>query len=158
LLERKVSRGLSRFSVTLPEVLAEGEAALRRDEFSHVGFDEALTDLTGALKSKWLEVTAEAGRLDETLQRKAEGAERNLLAAIDKLKSQGRKAMDRVTGRDQEQRDKLLAHVLPGGSPQERVLSPLPFMARHGPDLPARLLEVVMKVPDGRMAVRLWRG
>ncbi len=158
LLERKVSRGLKRFSVTLPDVLAEGEAALCRDEFSHVGFDEALTGLTTALQSRWLEVTAEAGRLDETLQRKAEGAEKNLLAAIEKLKIQGRKAMDRVTGRDQEQRAKLLSHLLPGGNPQERVLSPLPFMARHGPDLPARLLEVVSRVPDGRMAVRLWRG
>ena len=121
------------------------------------GFEQALTELEKALSSKWLEVTAEAGRLDETLQRKAVGAEKNLLAAIGKLKSQGRKAMDRVTGRDQEQRDKLLAHLLPNGLPQERVLSPLPFMARHGADLPARLLDVVQHVPDGRMAVKLWR-
>ncbi len=158
LMERKVSRALTRFETTLPEVLQEGEAALEGEVFSHEGFDRALTELENALQSKWLEVTVEAARLDETLRRKAEGAEQALLKAIDKLKGHGRKAMDRVTGRDREQRDKVLAHLLPGGKPQERVLSPLPFMARHGADLPSRLLKVVEKVPDGRMAVRLWRG
>ncbi len=158
LMERKVSRALTRFEVTLPEVLSEGEAALKGEEFSHGGFDRALTDLETALSSKWLEVTVEAARLDETLKRKAEGAEQTLLKAIDKLKGHGRKAMDRVTGRDREQREKVLAHLLPGGQLQERVLSPLPFMARHGADLPSRLLRVVEKVPDGSFAVRLWRG
>jgi hypothetical protein len=81
-----------------------------------------------------------------------------LLRSIDRLRDHGRKALDRVTGRDREQKEKLLAHLLPGGEPQERALSPLPFMARHGADLPARLLEVVARAPDGHFAVRLWRG
>jgi len=155
LVERKVEKALARFGRTVTEVLRDGEAALEGSELEPEEFDEALTRLTEALDGAFTEVRDEAGRVDETLLRKAEGSEKEILRAIDRLRDHARKAMDRVTGQDAERRRKVLAHLVPGGKPQDRVLSPLPFLSRHGPKLVGKLLEVVREHPDGDRIVYL---
>jgi len=154
LVERKVEKGLAGFSAGIEEVMEKGEEALIEDDRPEE-FDAALTRLTEALEGALVDVRDQAGKVDDVLLRKAIGAEMQLLRAIDTLRDHGRRALERVTGRDVERRRKVLAHLRPAGTPQERILSPLPFFARHGLTLPSRLLEVVSHHPDGRLAVFL---
>jgi uncharacterized protein YllA (UPF0747 family) len=156
LVEKKVEKALDRFGTTVGDVLASGEDALRGSEPRPGEFDRALTDLTGALENAWTEVHDEAGRLDETLLRKAEGSEKEIMRAIDRLRDHARKAMERITGQDAERRRKVLAHLVPAGKPQDRVLSPLVFLARHGLGLLGKLARVVTESPAGDRIVYLW--
>ncbi|MHC4470472.1 MAG: bacillithiol biosynthesis protein BshC [Planctomycetota bacterium] len=154
LVEGKVERALGRFEASVGDVLEEGEDVLRA-EFEPGEFDSALSRLEEALESAYEDVRKEAGVVDEVLRRKAEGAARELTKSIERLRGHGRRALERATGMDLERRLKVLAHLLPLGQPQDRVLSPVPFLVRHGFGLIRRLLEVVTEWPEGRRAVYL---
>jgi hypothetical protein len=93
--------------------------------------------------------------VDEVLERKAAGAEEALRQAIGRLRDHARRAMDRVTGRGEERKRTVLNHLRPRGGSQERTLSPLPFLARHGPGLVRDLVRVLVEHPDGDFAVFL---
>lgn len=155
LVEGKVERALTKFGVDARAVAEAGEDALKVKDDNPEEFDSALTDLEDALQRALADLGEEAGRIDEVLLKKTSGAEKEMMRAIDRLRDHGRRAMDRVTGRDREQREKILSHLRPGGGAQERVLSPLTFLARHGLDLAVRLLEVVTERPDGDFAIYL---
>ncbi len=155
LVEGKVERALARFGVDLSEAIEKGEEALAGRGFEPEEFDRALSGLEAAMERALRGVREEAGRVDEVLLRKAEGAEREILRAVHRLRDHARRAADRVLGTDRERARKVLAHLRPRGAPQERVLSPLPFLARHGTGLVKRLLEVVREAPDGCFAVYL---
>ena len=155
LVEGKVEKALAAFGRTVEDVVAGGEAALAPEDLRPEEFDRALTRLTELLEEGFPDLRSEAGKVDETLLRKAEGAEREMFSALDRLRDHARKAMERVTGQDAERRRKVLAHLLPGGMPQDRGLSPLPFLCRHGEGLVDRLLDVVRAEPSGRLAVYL---
>jgi len=155
LVEKKVEKALGRFGTTATAVLEHGEAALRANEPRPGEFHEALKGLERALDHAWTRIHDEAGRLDDTLLRKAQGSEREIMKALDRLSDHGRKALMRVTGQDSERRRKVLEHLLPSGKPQDRVLSPLPFLARHGERLFEKLLRVVRCRPSGSRVVYL---
>jgi uncharacterized protein YllA (UPF0747 family) len=155
LVEKKVERALGRFGTTAAAVLARGEEALRENEPKEGDFHRALTEVEEALQSAFPGVRDEAGRLDDTLARKAAGSEKEIMRALTRLRDHGRKALERVTGQDAVKRAKVLAHLLPGGAGQDRSLSPLPFLARHGTKLLDRLAEVVRRYPDGDRIVYL---
>jgi uncharacterized protein YllA (UPF0747 family) len=154
LVEGKVERALQRFRTGVTSVLEGGEAALRGD-FEPGEFERALTSLEEAMEDAYETVRDEAQAVDDVLLRKVEGAERELMKAINRLRDHGRRALERVTGTDDERRRKVLAHLLPLGQVQDRVLSPLPFLVRHGFGLIRRLLEVVTRWPQGNRAVFL---
>lgn len=153
LVEHKVEKALARFGVPVGDVVARGEEALAPGELRPEEFDRALADLTAALERGFPEIHAEAEKVDETLLRKAEGAEREVMGALDRLRDHARKAMERITGQDEERRRKVLAHLRPEGKPQDRVLSPLPFLCRHGERLLPKLLEIVREHPGESRAV-----
>jgi len=155
LVEKKVEKALGRFGASAPSVIERGEAALRANDPRPGDFHTALMSLEEALDDAWTRIHDEAGRLDETLLRKARGSEKQIMKAIDGLRDQGRKAMERVTGQDGDRRSKVLSHLLPSGKPQDRILSPLPFIARHGDRLFGKLLEVVKRHPAGDRVVYL---
>jgi len=155
LVEKKVEKSLARFGTTAVAVLLGGEPALRENEPRPGDFHDALTQLEDALDRAWSGIHDEAGRIDETLVRKALGSEKQILKAIDGLRDQGRKAMERVTGQDADRRSKVLTHLLPSAKPQDRILSPLPFLARHGDRLLEKLLQVVRSHPAGDRIVYL---
>ena len=155
LVEGKVERALKHFEAEAAEVSRRGEAALREQDETPRDFDAALTDLEDAMRRALEDLVDEAGRVDQVLLKKTAGAEKELMRAIDRLRDHGRRAMDRVTGRDQDRREKVMAHLRPEGKPQERVLSPLTFLTRHGMDLLGRLLSLVEERPDGGFVVYL---
>jgi hypothetical protein len=155
LVEGKVERALAAFGVDLARVLAGGEAALAGAGSSPVEFERALSDVERALAEAYPAVRAAAERVDEVLTRKAAGAEEALRQSIDRLRAHARRAMDRVTGRGEERRRTVLNHLVPRGERQERILSPLPFLARHGPGLVRDLVRVLVEHPQGELAVFL---
>jgi uncharacterized protein YllA (UPF0747 family) len=155
LVEKKVEKALGRFETTAAAVIERGEAALRENEPAEGEFHRALTDVEEALRGAFPGVRDQAGRLDDTLVRKAAGSEKEIMRALDRLRDHGRRALERVTGQDAVRRGKVLAHLLPGGAGQDRTLSPLPFLSRHGLKLLDKLAEVVRSDPDGDRIVYL---
>jgi bacillithiol synthase len=77
--------------------------------------------------------------VDPTLGGSAEATRTALLKEIEKLKGRVIKAEKRQQEQVQEQIERAQTNLFPSGKPQERVLSPLSFLNKYGPDLFTRL-------------------
>jgi bacillithiol biosynthesis cysteine-adding enzyme BshC len=91
------------------------------------GIDQSLVGALGALRNQSL---AHAQR-----------AERKILRRI--------KAVDEIRA---SQLDRARAHLMPGGEPQERVLSVFSYLARHGPELLTRIYESIETTWEAKVA------
>ena len=73
--------------------------------------------------------------VDPTLERPIQGARQQALSGTHEVE---RKLVQHLKRRQETEFSQLArarTAVLPGGKPQERVLTIAPFLARHGPDL-----------------------
>jgi uncharacterized protein YllA (UPF0747 family) len=73
--------------------------------------------------------------IDPTLERPIQGAQQQALTGTQEVE---RKLIQHLKRRQETELSQLArarTAVLPGGKPQERVLTIAPFLARHGPGL-----------------------
>lgn len=137
LVERKVDKVLEKLG-TGPEALEDGGATVIREQTRSSrppDVEEAISDLRVALGSALERVEDRIGR---TLP--------GIRSAVGKARSQAFRAVQELEGqvdaRVRERQEVLIAqirkaatHLYPDGRPQERVISPLYYLARYGPDL-----------------------
>ncbi len=98
-----------------------------------------LAELARSLTEGYRRLIDEASRIDPSL-RGSLGALRN--ESLARLAESERKIVRRVRVREEvlvARLDRVRAHLRPEGQPQERVLSPVSFLARFGPELLRRL-------------------
>jgi bacillithiol biosynthesis cysteine-adding enzyme BshC len=153
LLPEKTARVLGRYGLTVADLAgAHGAsqeqtlAALhRRLALEHAGVD---LDAPFAAASAALDALLDGLRplatgVDASLDRAVEAARAKARRALRALEQKTARAAKRKHAVIYERLGRAAVVLFPGGAPQERVLSPLAFLAAEGPDLPRRLLDVL---------------
>lgn len=81
------------------------------------------------------------GEIDPTLAGPLGAARNRALLEVARAEKKALGAVKRVHAAELQTLDRVLAQLRPLGEPQERVVSILPYLARHGPGLLSRILE-----------------
>jgi bacillithiol biosynthesis cysteine-adding enzyme BshC len=154
ILDARSEKLMARYGLSLPDFF-HGEGALREKISAKLippqlagALGEAALAVDGALHRLRAEMTGFDGSLVRALDKSA----RKIRYQVEKL---GRKAGRESLARDaRASRDaaSLYGSIYPEGHLQERLYSILPFLARHGLDLPGRIYEAIeLDCPDHRV-------
>jgi uncharacterized protein YllA (UPF0747 family) len=136
-VEAHVDRALARFGVTLEQLLDPGTDVLARAAREHLPPDTvaAIAGLRLDIAARYAELRAGAEAVDPTLVRPVEGAERRALDGLARVEAKLVRNLKRRHDTELRQLARARESVLPRGRQQERVLSVVSFLARHGPSL-----------------------
>lgn len=154
LLEARTAKLLARYRLAIPETMVTEEALRER-----VAATLVPSNLENAFAETAVELDERLNRLNDELQRFDPTLAASLAKSRAKMKYQLGKAQ-RKTAREILRRDEratsdaqhLSALLFPQRHLQERFYSILPFLAAHGTDVPARLLDhVSLACPDHRV-------
>jgi bacillithiol synthase len=132
IIEPPVERILKKYDLTAPEFVTRGRAALEERLLAGTTAAAAFRDALQQLKAGFSELHAnlepfEKG-LGKALNRSESSVKFNLERLQRKLGASLLRAEDTATG----QFTRLEAHLLPGGTPQERTVSFLEFQMKFG--------------------------
>ncbi|HET9294874.1 MAG TPA: bacillithiol biosynthesis cysteine-adding enzyme BshC [Gemmatimonadales bacterium] len=145
LIEPRVDRVLDKFGVEIAELLEPGgrlETRLARDQLP-LEASAALADLRAAIERGYTTLEAMARDVDPTLQRPIQVLRHGALTGTQDAEKKLIQHLKRRQETELGQVDRARTALLPGGKPQERVLTAAPFLARYGPDLlPALAAEI----------------
>jgi bacillithiol biosynthesis cysteine-adding enzyme BshC len=134
LVEAKTDRTLERLGL-LPQDLArsEGELASRvLTEELPQGAVRALEELRRAIGEGYASLSAEAVRVEKTLEKPVESARNQALLGTREIEKRLVAALKRHQETLIAQLARAREHLYPEGRPQERVLTAASFLARHG--------------------------
>jgi bacillithiol biosynthesis cysteine-adding enzyme BshC len=153
LLDARAEKLLSRFGLSLPDIMVHAEALRERI---------ARTLVPDGLRGRFTETSAEAARLldalsgelhrfDPTLAAATARSRAKILYQIEKLRRKTERETLRRDARATSDAAYLRGLLYPEGHMQERLHSILPFLALHGLDLVDRLYaQVRPECPDHR--------
>jgi bacillithiol synthase len=148
LVEPRVDRVLAKFGIELAELLEPAgglEARLVRSQLPSEAV-AALEAIRAAVDRGYATLEQSAGSIDPTLVRPVQGARHQALAGSQEIEKKLVQHLKRRQETELGQIARARTAVLPGGKPQERVLTLAPFLARYGPAL----------VEDLRDAIEAW--
>jgi bacillithiol synthase len=148
LVEPRVDRVLEKFGIDLAELLEPSgsvEARLVRSQLPSEAL-EALASVREAVEEGYGTLEKTASDIDPTLVRPIQGARHQALAGAQDVEKKLVQHLKRRQETELGQIGRARTAVLPGGKPQERVLTVAPFLARYGPAL----------VDDLRDAIEGW--
>jgi bacillithiol biosynthesis cysteine-adding enzyme BshC len=148
LVEPRVDRVLEKFGIDLGELLEPSgalEARLVRSQLPGEAL-EALAAIRAAVEGGYGTLEQSASDIDPTLARPIQGARHQALAGTQEIEKKLVQHLKRRQETELGQIGRARTAVLPGGKPQERVLTVAPFLARYGPAL----------VDDLRDAIEGW--
>ncbi|HJR50948.1 MAG TPA: bacillithiol biosynthesis cysteine-adding enzyme BshC [Gemmatimonadales bacterium] len=148
LVEPRVDRVLEKFGIDLAELLEPSgslEGRLVRSRLPGEAL-EALASIRAALEQGYGRLEQTASDIDPTLVRPIQGARHQALAGTQDIEKKLVQHLKRRQETELGQIGRARTAVLPGGKPQERVLTVAPFLARYGPAL----------VDDLRDAIEGW--
>jgi bacillithiol biosynthesis cysteine-adding enzyme BshC len=134
LVEAKVDKVLERFGLA-PGDLAQSEGALAsriaREDLP-ASAAAALADLRSAVTERYAAVQAEAAAVDKTLGKTVESARNQALVGAQEIEKKLVAALRRSNDTAIQQAARARDQLFPGGVPQEREVSVVSFLARHG--------------------------
>jgi bacillithiol biosynthesis cysteine-adding enzyme BshC len=142
LVEARVDRVLEKFGATLEELLTPGaqlEARIIRSQLPDEA-TAALTELRDAIESAYAVLARSAATIDPTIEKPVLNARTQALAGTQDVEKRLVHHLKKRQETELSQITRARSAVLPGGKPQERVLTPAPFIARYGPSLLTELL------------------
>jgi bacillithiol biosynthesis cysteine-adding enzyme BshC len=140
-VEPRIERVLDKFGIGIDDLATPAgvlEARLARSQLPAAAV-EALDRLRAAMESEYGVVGKVAVEIDPTLERSIAGARQQALAGTQDVEKKLVQHLKRRQETELSQIARARAAVLPGGKPQERVLTVAPFLARYGPALMAEL-------------------
>ncbi|CAN5648416.1 bacillithiol biosynthesis cysteine-adding enzyme BshC [soil metagenome] len=153
LVEPPIRRILDKYGLTVDEVQRRPDASSQRVLLDLHGHGEVVTRCLAEMDEAVAGLLEHLGAVDPTLKRSIRRTDERLRLGVERLRSKAAAAIakqDEITSR---QLGRLERHLLPGGQPQERVLSPfspfLKFGVRH---VMARLLSLE---PEGEQVLDL---
>lgn len=151
-VEKKVSRVMEKLGVTVDD-LRDGD--LLRARFARDGMPDELKDglkrWRKGLESRARDVSGASAAIDPVLQGAVTKARNAGLAALGALEKKVIRAIKRRSDTVASQIAKAGVNLWPGGKPQDRVLSPLQYTMRYGPDFVTVLRERI-RAPVGETA------
>ena len=145
LVEPRVDRVLDKFGIELTELLEPPgalEARLVRSQLPSEAV-EALQAIRAAVEKGYLTLERSASEIDPTLVRPVQGARHQAVAGTQDMEKKLVQHLKRRQETEMGQIARARTAVLPGGKPQERVLTLAPFLARYGPALVDDLREAI---------------
>ena len=148
LVEPRVDRVLDKFGIELADLLEPGgalEARLVRSQLPPEAVS-ALQAVRAAIESGYATLEKSATEIDPTLVRPVQGVRHQALAGTQDIEKKLVHHLKRRQETELGQVGRARTAVLPGGKPQERVLTVAPFIARYGPAL----------IDDLRDAIESW--
>ncbi|MEP6572730.1 MAG: bacillithiol biosynthesis cysteine-adding enzyme BshC [Gemmatimonadota bacterium] len=142
LVEARVDRVLEKFGATLEELLAGGghlEARLVRSQLPDDA-TAALAKLRAAIEREYGTLGRAAAGIDPTIEKPVLNARNQALAGTQDVEKRLVQHLKKRQEVELGQVARAREAVLPGGKPQERVLTLAPWLARSGPMLLQELL------------------
>jgi len=143
IVEPRVDRVLEKFGLALPDLFAPPgmvETRVVRSQLpEEVG--AALERLRAALEREYGVLERAATDIDPTLARPTQAFRQQALAATQEVEKKLVQHLKRRQETELGQVARARTAVMPGGKPQERVLTVAPFLARYGPGLLAELTD-----------------
>lgn len=134
-VERKVERVLSKFGLSLAETR---DGALLANRLARAEMPDAVSEPLGAWRraaeGQAAQLADAIGDVDPTLQRAVQAARNTGLAALGALETKIARALKRKSATTLGQIEKARTNLWPDGKAQERVLGPLQYVARYGPE------------------------
>ncbi len=143
LVEPRVDRVLGKYGASLEELLAPGdrlEARVAREHLPAAAL-AAIAALRADNAREYAALEAIAADIDPTLVRPIQGLRSRALGGVDKAEKKLVQHLKRRFDTETTQIRRARTAVLPGGRPQERVLTVAPFLARYGHGILALLLD-----------------
>ena len=95
----------------------------------------ALAALRGEVETRYAALGTAVQEVDPTLERTVQSARNAALAGTHEIEKKLIGSLKRTQGTVMSQLARARAALVPGGNPQERVLTPAAFLARYGMDL-----------------------
>jgi bacillithiol biosynthesis cysteine-adding enzyme BshC len=135
LVEPECAESLRRLGVSVPDALSGELESLSAT--ADPGRPEILARLrqTGERAAEeLLALREELARLDRALAQNVARTAGQVRSLVDKLAEKGERVHDNSSGKGRRHVRRLVNALRPRGEPQERVLGPLPFVARFGRD------------------------
>jgi len=133
-VERRVDRVLDKFGASLDQLTEPNQALETRVVQSHM--PREITDVVASLRraiDQGYDVLVDQGSsIDPTMAKPVEGSRRQALAAVDHIEKRLRGHLKQRETTELKQIGHAREAVLPGGKPQERVVSVATFRARYG--------------------------
>ncbi len=145
LVEPRVDRVLAKYGATVEELLAPDQALEARVVRAHLPPEapRALAALREALAREYGVLAQVAATVDPTLARPLGGLRGRAEAGLERADRKLLQHLKRRHAEDTAQIARARTALLPGGRPQERVLTVAPYLARYGHGvLPALLTEM----------------
>ncbi|MEO7986511.1 MAG: bacillithiol biosynthesis cysteine-adding enzyme BshC [Gemmatimonadales bacterium] len=145
LLEPRIDRVLDKFGISLDDLSAPPgalEARLVRSQMPAEAM-ESLEELRAAIEQGYAAIGRAAVQIDPTLERPIAGVQQQALAGTYDVEKKLVQHLKRRQETELSQLGRARTAVLPGGKPQERVLTVAPFLARHGPQLLSALTDEI---------------
>jgi bacillithiol biosynthesis cysteine-adding enzyme BshC len=145
LVEPRVDRILEKFGIELEDLLGPPgalESRLVRSQLPPEAL-AALESIRAAVEAGYEAVERSATEIDPTLVRPVQGARHQALSGTQDVEKKLVQHLKRRQETELSQIARARAAVLPGGKPQERVLTVAPFIARYGPALVTNLGEAI---------------
>jgi bacillithiol biosynthesis cysteine-adding enzyme BshC len=143
IVEPKVDRVLEKFGLELSDLFTPPgalEARVVRAQLPpEVG--QALERLRGAVEEGYGVLERAAAEIDPTLARPTQAARQQALSGAQEIEKKLVHHLKRRQETELGQLAKARTAVMPGGKPQERVLTVAPFLARYGPTLLTELAD-----------------
>lgn len=141
-VERKVARVLERLDVTVDDV-RDGDRLQARFARKEMPDDlkNGLERWRKGLETRAREVSSASAAIDPVLQGAVTKARNSGLAALGALEKKVVRAIKRRSETVASQIAKAGVNLWPGSQPQDRVLSPLQYTMRYGPDFVTALRE-----------------
>ena len=156
LVEPRVDRVLEKFEADLPELLEPGNALEARVIRSQVpsALVEAADRLRRAIDAEYARIIAGAVDIDPTLERPAGAARNNALTGLNDLEKKVQSHLRKREATELNQIARARTAVLPGGKPQERVLTAPGWLARYGFELLSNLRDHAARWYSDALAAR----
>ncbi len=150
LVEPRVDRILEKFGIELGDLLDPTgglESRLVRSQLPAEAVT-ALAEIRAAVEAGYEALEGSAKEIDPTLVRPVQGARHQAVAGTQEIEKKLVQHLKRRQETELSQIGRARTAVLPGGKPQERVLTVAPFLARYGPAL----------ITDLEAAIESWYG
>ncbi len=144
-VEPGVAKVLDRYGLAVPDIGGDLQALWRRLalEASDLDLDGAFADARQRAEAALDDLEAVVTRVDTSLDGAAGAARAKVTKALGRLEQKAVRVEKRNHDVLRERLERARALLWPGGALQERALSPLGLVARHGVDGPRRLLAAV---------------
>jgi uncharacterized protein YllA (UPF0747 family) len=153
LVEPRVDRVLEKFGIGLEELLEPSGALESRLVRSQLPSEAvaALEAVRRAVEEGYGMLERSAAEIDPTLVRPVQGVRHQALSGAQDIEKKLVQHMKRRQETELGQIARARTAVLPGGKPQERVLTLAPFLARYGPAIVADLRDAIEAWYDGAL-------